>query len=224
MRVTLNADSSLERVQALARALTVRNTSDLPGGNRALRVQVTDNASGTSAFVTKTVTVVSTNDAPRITGQATTTQNIARTATSSVTALGSSVLSFVDPFAGGVPSDMNGGTLTVSMKQSGSSSASVQLSVIGGSVGITLSGNDIIHTSGGVATTFATITSANPVSGGDLTISFNANANATRITALLKQLRVRAVSGASTGVHVLTVTLTEPDADTVSITRNFNVT
>jgi hypothetical protein len=129
----------------------------------------------------------------------------------------------VDPFAGGVPSDMNGGTLTVSMKQSGSSSANVQLNVLAGSNGITLSGNNVIHTSGGVATTFATITSTNPVSGGDLTISFNANANATRITALLRQLRVRALAGASTGAHVLTVTLTEPDADTVSITRNATV-
>ena len=118
---------------------------------------------------------------------------------------------------------MNGGTLTVSMKQSGVSSANVQLSVLAGSNSITLSGTSIIHTSGGVQTTFATITSTNPVSGGDLTISFNANANATRITALLKQLRVRALAGASTGSHVLTVTLTEPDADTVSITRNATV-
>jgi hypothetical protein len=224
MRITFNSEATLERVEALARALTVRNTSDLPGGDRGLRVQVTDNAGGTSASVTKTVTVVSTNDTPRITGALTTTQSIARTATGVTGALGSSVLSFVDPFYNGVPSDMNGGTLTVSMKQSGVSSANVQLSVLSGATGITLSGNDIIHTSGGVATTFATITSANPVSGVDLVISFNANANATRITALLKQLRVRAVAGASTGAHVLTVTLTESDADTVSITRNFTVT
>jgi hypothetical protein len=213
----------LERVEALARALTVRNTSDLPGGNRLLRVQVTDNASGTSAFVTKTVTVVSTNDIPRIAGAATASQTIARTATQATNALGGGVTSFVDSFANGTPSDMNGGTLTASMKRDGNSSANVQLSIIAGT-GITLSGNDIIHTSGGVATTFATITSANPVSGVDLVISFNANANATRITALLKQLRVRAVAGASTGAHVLTVTLTESDADTVSITRNFTVT
>ena len=223
MRVTLNSESTLERVQALARALTVRNTSDLPGGNRSLRVQVTDNASGTSTFVTKTVTVVSTNDAPRITGQATAALSLSRSGTTATSALGGSVLSFVDPFANQVPSDMNGGTLTVSMKQSGVSSANVQLSVLAGSNSITLSGTSIIHTSGGVQTTFATITSTNPVSGGDLTISFNANANATRITALLKQLRVRALAGASTGSHVLTVTLTEPDADTVSITRNATV-
>jgi hypothetical protein len=97
------------------------------------------------------------------------------------------------------------------------------LSIIAGT-GITLSGNNIIHTSSGVATTFGTITSTNPVSGGDLTIIFNANANGTRITALLKQLRVRAVAGATTGGHELTVTLTEPDTDTVSVTRPFNVT
>ena len=121
-----------------------RNTTDLPGGNRGLRVQVTDNASGTST--------------------------------------------------------------------------NVQLSVLAGSNSITLSGNNIIHTSGGVATT----ASANPASGVDLVISFNANA--TRITALLEQLRVRAVAGASTGAHVLTVRLTESDADAVSITRNFTVT
>jgi hypothetical protein len=224
VRITFNSEATLERVQALARALTVRNTSDLPGGNRSLRVQVTDNASGTSAFVTKTVTVVSTNDIPRITGAANTSLNLPRTATSATNALGGSVASFVDSFANDAPSDMNGGTLTASMKKDGSSSANVQVSIFAPGTGITLSGNDIIHTSGGVATTFGTITSANPVSGGDLTIAFNANANATRITALLKQLRVRAVSGATTGSHVLTVTLTEPDTDTVSITRPFNVT
>jgi len=223
VRITFNSEATLERVEALARALTVRNTSDLPGSNRLLRVQVTDNASGTSAFVTKTVTVVSTNDIPRIAGAATTSLNLPRTASSATNALGGGVTSFVDSFADGVPSDMNGGTLTASMKKDGNSSANVQLSIIAGT-GITLSGNDIIHTSGGVATTFGTITSANPVSGGDLTITFNANANATRITALLKQLRVRAVSGATTGAHVLTVTLTEPDTDTVSVTRPFNVT
>jgi hypothetical protein len=223
VRITFNSEATLERVEALARALTVRNTSDLPGGNRLLRVQVTDNASGVSANVTKTVTVVSTNDIPRITGAATASQNLPRTASSATNALGGGVTSFVDSFADGVPSDMNGGTLTASMKKDGNSSANVQLSIIAGT-GITLSGNDIIHTSGGVATTFGTITSANPVSGGDLTITFNANANGTRITALLKQLRVRAVSGATTGSHVLTVTLTEPDTDTVSITRPFNVT
>ena len=201
-----------------------RNTTDLPVGNRGLRVQVTDNASGRSTNVTKTVTVVSTNDTARITNALATTQSISRTASAATNALGANVASFVDPFAGGVPSDMNGGTLTVSMKQSGVSSANVQVSVLSGGTGITLSGNDIIHTSSGVATTFATITSANPASGVDLTISFNANANATRITALLKQLRVRAVTGASTGAHVLTETLTEPDTDTVSITRNFTVT
>lgn len=199
-----------------------RNTTDLPVGNRGLRVQVTDNASGRSTNVTKTVTVVSTNDTARITNALATTQSISRTASAATNALGANVASFVDPFAGGVPSDMNGGTLTVSMKQSGVSSANVQVSVLSGGTGITLSGNDIIHTSSGVATTFATITSANPASGVDLTISFNANA--TRITALLKQLRVRAVTGASTGAHVLTETLTEPDTDTVSITRNFTVT
>jgi hypothetical protein len=224
MRITLNSESTLERVQALARALTVRNTSDLPGGNRSLRVQVTDNASGVSAFVTKTVTVVATNDIPRISGAAATSQNISRTAASATSALGSSVASFVDPFKNDAPSDMNNGTLTMSMKKDGNSSANVQLSVASGGFSITLSGNDIIHTSGGVGTTFGTINSANPVSGGDLTITFNANANATRITALLKQLRVRAVSGATTGSHVLTVTLTEPDTDTVSVTRPFNVT
>jgi hypothetical protein len=223
VRITFNSEATLERVEALARALTVRNTSDLPGGNRLLRVQVTDNASGVSASVTKTVTVVSTNDIPRITGAATASQNLPRTASSATNALGGGVTSFVDSFADGVPSDMNGGTLTASMKKDGNSSANVQLSIIAGT-GITLSGNDIIHTSGGVATTFGTITSTNPVSGGDLTITFNANANGTRITALLKQLRVRAVSGATTGSHVLTVTLTEPDTDTVSITRPFNVT
>jgi hypothetical protein len=227
MKITFNSEATLVRVQALARALTVRNTSDLVGGERGLRVQVTDNAGGTSAFVTKAVTVVATNDIPRITNALATQQNIARTATGPVGALGPNVASFVDPFANNVASDMNGGTLTVSMKQSGVSSANVQLSVLAGGTGITLSGADskeVVHTSGGVATTFATITSANPASGGDLTITFNANANATRITALLKQLRVRAVAGASLGVHVLTVTLTEPDTDTVSITRNFNVT
>jgi hypothetical protein len=181
------------------------------------------------------VTVVSTNDTPRITGALPTTQNFARgtqgTPGATVTALGSNVLSFVDPFSSGVPSNMNGGTLRVAMRlPSGTTAApNVQLSVLGNGNGITLSGNDIIHTSGGVGTTFATITTASTTTGGDLVITFNENANATRITALLKQLRVRGY-GATAGSQVLTVTLTEPDAfdplvaNFVSVTRNFNAT
>jgi hypothetical protein len=235
MRITFNSESTLERVQALARALTVRNTSDLPGGDRSLRVQVTDNASGTSTNVTKTVTVVATNDAPRITNSLTAAQAFARgtqvTPGSLVNALGTNVLSFVDPFASDVPSTMNGGTLTVAMRLPGETTAApnVQLSVVGGAFSISLSGSDIRHTSGGVATTFATITTAGSTTGGDLVITFNENANATRITALLKQLRVRGY-GATLGAQVLTVTLTEPEAfdpnvaSSVSVTRNFNAT
>ena len=209
--VTLNANASVEATQALARAITFRNISDLTGAaTRTIRFTVRDGVPGTtSGAVTKTLNVVATNDGPRLTGFVTPTR-----ATRGGSAVAFSVSSvFVDPVIGGVPGTMNGSTLSVAV---GGDTSGLTVSVLTGGNSITVSGSTISHQ----GTAFATITSS---SAGNLLVTFNANANATRITALIKQLRLQAASGATVGDRTVTTTLTEGDGDFTNAMGTTNV-
>ncbi|MFO0066202.1 MAG: hypothetical protein ACK523_09585, partial [Pirellulaceae bacterium] len=115
---------------------------------------------------------------------------------------------FLDPFNGNVTGTMANSTLSVAVTSG--STAGISLSVAAGGNLITSSGSTILHN----GTAFATITSN---TAGNLLITFNASANTTRITALIKQLRLQAASGTTLGARTLTTTLTEAsDGDTVT--------
>ena len=209
--VALNANASVEATQALARAITFRNISDLTGAaTRTIRFTVRDGEPGvTSTAVNKTLNVVATNDGPRLTGFVTPTS-----ATRGGSAVAFSVSSvFVDPVIGGVPGTMNGSTLSVAV---GGNTSGLTVSVLTGGNSITVSGSTISHQ----GTAFATITSS---SAGNLLITFNANANATRITALIKQLRLQAAAGATVGARTVTTTLTESDGDFTNASGTTNI-
>jgi Cadherin-like domain/Cadherin-like/Concanavalin A-like lectin/glucanases superfamily/Bacterial Ig domain len=63
--VTLNANATPMAVQALARNITFQNISDAPSTlARTVRVTLTDGIGGTSNIATKTINVISVNDAP----------------------------------------------------------------------------------------------------------------------------------------------------------------
>jgi hypothetical protein len=120
---------------------------------------------------------------------------------------------FVDPFNGSVPGNMANSTLSVSVS---GNTTGISLSVLAGN-NITLSGNNILQS----GTAFATITSS---TAGNILITFNSAANATRITALIRQLRLTAAAGATAGNRTVTTTLTEvSDGDTVTAVGTTNI-
>ncbi|MFN8764943.1 MAG: beta strand repeat-containing protein [Pirellulaceae bacterium] len=203
--ITFNSSATIEGIQAVARAVTFRNIGDLPGQSRRVRFTFKESAAGlTSTFVEKTVQIVQTNDGPRFTGFVT-----PASATSGGAAVNFNVTSvFLDPFNGNVTGTMANSTLSVAVTSG--STAGISLSVAAGGNLITSSGSTILHN----GTAFATITSN---TAGNLLITFNASANTTRITALIKQLRLQAASGTTLGARTLTTTLTEAsDGDTVT--------
>ena len=212
--ISLNAEATPARVTELLQAVTFRNTGDLPGTSRVVTFQVTDNASGTSAAVTKTVTVVSTNDAPRMTGT-TTSLGLVRNAAAGTAPIGTSPTSFVDPFdtTNNVPTNMSGGTLTLSGPNS---SANYEMTVLGGGNNITVEGSTILHS----GTAFGTFSGGTGSTA--LVITFNSEANATRISALQRQLRIRALTGSANGS--LTLTLDEAMEGATSVAKSVTLT
>jgi hypothetical protein len=218
LQITLNAEATPARVSALMQAVTFRNTGDLPGTSREATFQVTDNASATinsttPTPVTKTITIVSTNDAPRMTGT-TTSLALVRNAASGTAPIGTSPSAFVDPFdtLNNVPTTMNGGTLTLAGPNS---SANYSLTVDGTANNITVSGSTILHS----GTAIATFSGG---SGSSLVITFNAEANATRINALLRQLRIRALTGSLGGS--MTLTLDEAMEGSTTVAKSVTLT
>jgi hypothetical protein len=207
--ITFNANATLEGIQAVARVITFRNIGDLPGNNRNIRFTFKEGSLGlTSAVVQKTVSITQTNDSPRFTSFVT---------PSSVTRGGAGAFNvssvFVDPFNGSVPGNMANSTLSVSVS---GNTTGISLSVLAGN-NITLSGNNILQS----GTAFATITSS---TAGNILITFNSAANATRITALIRQLRLTAAAGATAGNRTVTTTLTEvSDGDTVTAVGTTNI-
>jgi hypothetical protein len=220
LEVTFNNNANSEMAQALARAFTFRHISDLPGAvTREIIVTLKESATGlVSANTTKTLTVVATNDAPRITGNIATVTGKRGTFAAIFSA---STTSFVDPFnlLTSLPTTMNGGSLNVSM----SVAADITLNVTAGN-GITIAGNVISHTQSGVTTAFATLDATDTGVNRALKINFNANATAFRIEQLLKQLRVNVLGTAALGARTVTTTMLEPDSDSVSVTSTVNVT
>jgi len=213
--ISLNAEATPARVTELLQAATFRNTGDLPGTSRVLTFQVTDNASGTSATVTKTVTVVSTNDAPRMSATLTPALALNRTASDGSAPLAGSPTSFVDPFdtTNNVPTTMSGCTLTLS---SPNSSANYEMTVLGGGNNITVEGSTILHS----GTAFGTFSGGTGSTA--LVITFNSDANATRINALLRQLRIRALTGSANGS--MTLTLDEAMEGATSVAKSVTLT
>jgi len=239
-RVDFNtADATLANVQRVARAVTFRNSSDLPGTQRSFTLRVTDNAGAQSAAVTKTFTVESTNDVPRITGAAASQMSASRTG-AAVNPMGTIGVQLLDPFTTEgtapnltylAPTNMAGGTIRMNIGTPSGSPPNrngILLSVLGASAGnstnlIRVSGTTISHAvvAGGVdtsSTVIGTITQFGDSStSADLIITLNADATATRVRDLLRALRLQATSAAQTGVRPLAVWLTEPDGDTVNV-------
>jgi len=217
LQINFTAEATVERVSELMQAITFRNTGDLPGTSRVVTFQVADNFVITNATnptpVTKTITIVSTNDAPRMTGT-TTSLALVRNAASGTAPIGTSPSAFVDPFdtLNNIPTTMNGGTLTLAGPNL---SVGYALTVDGTSNNITVAGSTISHS----GTAFATFSGG---SGSSLVIVFNAEANATRINALLRQLRIRALTGSNNGN--LTVTLDEAMEGSTSVAKSVTLT
>ena len=209
LQINFNSSAAtVARVEKLMQAINFRCANDLPGSTRNVTFQVTDNAGGASNVVTKALTVVQTNDLPRITNATVSTNpsnnriSLTRNATSTSSPYGTSLtMGLVDPFdlttnlPTGVPGSMAGATLVFSALRSGSVLTSEAYSLT-------------LDSSYTALSAIGTVTGSGT---NELTVTFNANATSALITPLLRALRVRALTGAATGDQLrLVLTELEP--------------
>jgi hypothetical protein len=208
LQINFNSEATVARVEKLMQAINFRCSNDLPGSTRNVTFQVTDNAGGASNVVTKALTVVQTNDLPRITNATVSTGptnnriSLTRNATSTSSPYGTSLtMGLVDPFdlttnlPTGVPGSMAGATLVFSALRSGSVLTSEAYSLT-------------LDSSYTALSAIGTVTGSGT---NELTVTFNANATSALITPLLRALRVRALTGAATSDQLrLVLTELEP--------------
>ncbi len=177
--VTLNSAANAQSVTALLRAVTFQNVSDSPSTQtRQVQVTVADGDGGSSAAVTKAVSVTAVNDAPVILtfdGSVTYTENavpVLLDTNASVTDVDSS--------------NFAGGTLTVSIAARAQSSDRIGVKHIGTAAGqIAVVGTNLRY--GGV-------TIGRFTSGTSLVVTLYSNATAQAVQALLRAVTFSNVS------------------------------
>ena len=213
--VTLNANASQAAVEALVANIAFSSLSNAPSTLlRTISARLTDGDGGTSATVTKTVQIVSTNDAPVI--------NAFDTA---VTYVENGVPVVLDTNATVVDTDLldfEDGVLTVSLIANGS--ADDRLEIRNQGVGANQIGVNVDEvTFGGVVIgTFSGGTSGSE----PLEILLNVSANQAAVQALVRNLTFRNVSESpSTLVRTVEMQLTDGDGgSSVPVTKSINVT
>ncbi|KAA1420959.1 tandem-95 repeat protein [Nocardioides humilatus] len=161
--ITFNASTTPAAAQALVRNITYRNVSDNPATtDRTARFVVTDGDGGTSAGVTRVITVTAVNDAPSLSfqdvGPAAFTENLWV------------FVSNVPTVADVDSTNFDTGTLTVDITAGGNTSQDVLRIQTPNSTGITVVGSDVRYN----ATSIGTV--AGGTGGAPLVITLNANA------------------------------------------------
>ncbi len=178
--VLLNANATPSRIQDLVRSVAYSNVSEKPFVHpRTVWVQVNDGDGGLSVPVTKTISIVSVNDAPELTGisgSMTYKQNA-----NSVFVAASANLSDVDN------AHFGNGKLTVEVTSGVDASNRLE---IGGTV-FSINGSNQIIREGLV---IGTITS-NGIGTNKLEVTFNSNAKVGIVQQLIRAIKFRTVSG-----------------------------
>lgn len=202
--VTFNASASVASISALIKNLRFSNVSENPSTlQRRLNLAVTDDDGNTSATVTKLVTVVRVNDVPVLGNFTTPAINFSRSAQTP---------QFVAPSATVTDADMtdfNTGKLTFQLVNNNLAADQLAISSQGfgaGQVGV-----------GGTSIVYDTVVVAS-FSGGNglspLVITFNANADAEAVQAVLRRVTFRTANNAPLVGRTLRVTLTDGDGGT----------
>lgn len=213
LAINLNASASLAAVQALIRAITFRTDSEKPSTLvRTINLTVTDDQAVVSNLATKTVNVVSVNDAPILTGGGTTSYT-----NGSAAALVSSSFTLVDKDS----DNFAGGRLLVSFTSGGHTSNLLNvggLFTFGGT-----DGNDLIYdgttkigarnNGGGTGTT-------------NLSLSFTDEATLSILTQLVRNITfaTKTTGPQSTVQRVISFNITDGDGGASNtVTRTVNV-
>jgi len=209
--IAFNDQATPSRVQLLLRNIVYSNVSDDPFVNdRTVSAQVTDGDGGSSAAVTKTISVVSVQDAPTLApadgGTVGYQQNTAQIALlSNATVTDPDSLNFA------------GGRLLVRIISGGDDSNRLLIGAAFDVVGneVQRNGQTIgtLNADGGVGTT-------------RLEITFNANATVPIVELLVQAIRFRTVAGTSTAQRVIEFSVSDGDGGGVSnrVNKTVNVT
>lgn len=213
LTVTLNASATPAAVQALLRNVTfINSAATRVTDTRTARVLVLDGDGGTSAAVTKSITVAPGNTPPAV---GSFDGSVNYTPGSGATVIdGDATVTDSDS------ADFNGGKLTVTLTANGQGTDILGIQNIGSGVGeIGVSGNQVSY-SGVVIGTFTGGT--NKVG---LTVTFNANATPAAVQALLRNITFRSsLANPVTLARTVRVLLTDGDGGTSpAVTKQLSV-
>ena len=210
MTVFLNANATIAAVQALLRQVVFSNISEAPSTlTRTITASVNDGDRGTSNLLTKTIQVISTNDAPVIEAFGTTATD------QTVTYRENSLPILIDSNAIVKDPDLlnfEGAVLTATLTANSQAVDRLQLLHQGdtaGRVGIDPAGGAVRY--GGLVV--GSVTGGNGAT--PLVVTFNASAQAVAVQAVLRVLAFSTDShNPSTLARTIQVTLTDGDGGT----------
>ena len=212
--VTFNSNATLASVTALVRNLRFSNVSENPSTlQRRVNLTVTDDDGNTSATVSKLITVNRVNDVPVIGNYTTPAVNFSSSAQTPVLVASAATVTDVDMV------DFNTGRLTFQLVNNNQAADLLAVNSQGfgaGQVGV-----------GGASIVYDTVVVAT-FSGGNglspLVITFNANADAEAVQAVMRQVTFRTAVNAPLVSRTLRVTLTDGDGGTSAMqTKTINV-
>jgi hypothetical protein len=207
LSITLNANATPNRVQSLLRNITFSNTSENPStALRTLRVTLSDGDGGTSAAVTKTMSVITVNDRPALTLSG--TLGYQRNSSPIVLAPNATVTD-VDS------ANFGGGSLRVRIVQGGGNNNTLAI------------GSGFTIDAAGDVKQGATIIGkrlSNGIGTNELKIQFNSNATRSIVQWLVRSITYRNVGG-SAGQRQIAFTVSDGDGGVSAVqTKTVNVT
>jgi hypothetical protein len=205
--VTLNSNATITATQALVRAITFRTISEQPTtATRSVTFVLTDGDGGTSATTTKTVAVVSVNDAPVLSGISgsvgykNNANSVSLAAFASVTDVDSA--------------DFSGGKLSVKITTGDDASNRLLVSGL-----FKISGSNLLRSGVKIGTV-----NGNGQGTNDLEFTFNDQATASIVKELIRTIRFRTTGGSSTAQRTVSFVVTDGDGGTsATLTKTVNV-
>jgi len=208
LAVTFNAQATTIRVQALLRNITYSNVSQNPSTtSRTVSAQVTDGDGGTSAAVSKTISVTRVNDAP-VLGGISGSVGYVRNSAAIVLAPAATVTDFDSP---------NFATGQLRVHITGTIHASNRL-LIGGSFTVDASNRVFLGT-----TRIGTRTSSG-VGTNDLVVTFNASATKAIVQQLARAITFRTTGVSPVGQRVIEFSVSDGDGGASNkVTKTVNV-
>lgn len=206
--ITFNANAIPAIVQDVLQAIGYRNTSENPSAAvRTVQFTSTDGDGGTSNLPTMTITITPVNDAPSI-----------GVAAGPVTFIENDPLTVLDAAATATDADsadFDTGTLTVSITNNGTTNDQLDLTT---TTSIERQGNNVVQDPFGTPLVIGTIPGSGAgsgLNGADLTITFNALADAASTQQVMRQVAYQNTSEDPSGLlRTIQFTVTDGDGGT----------